>query len=68
MRAAAALHTIRQHQARMLASRAESCQACQRIETTNGLGDTPVRLLECMSRMKKFLSADHEGGSGPAHP
>ena len=68
MRVAAALRTLRQHKARMLASRAESCQACQQRGKTNGLGGTPVRLLECMSRVNKFLSANHEGGSGPAHP
>ena len=33
-----------------------------------GLEGTPVRWLEFMSRLLKFLSADHEGGSAPAHP
>ena len=32
------------------------------------MGGTPVRWLEFMSRLLKFLSADHEGGSAPAHP
>ena len=33
-----------------------------------GLEGAPVRWLECMSRTLMFPSADHEGGSGPAHP
>ena len=31
------------------------------------LGGTPVRLLELMSSQLKLPSADHEGGSDPAH-
>ena len=38
MRVAAALHTVRFRQARMLASRAQSCQACHQREMINGLG------------------------------
>ena len=32
-----------------------------------GARGAPVRELECMSRLLKFLSADHEDGRGPAH-
>ena len=32
-----------------------------------GSEGAPVRQLECMSRLLKLPSADHEGGSGPAH-
>ena len=50
----------------LLARRAESCQGRWRLQRLVNLADTPVRWLECMSRMPKFPSADHEGGSGPA--
>ena len=38
-----------------------------REKRPTGSEGAPVRELECMSRVLRFLSADHEGGSGPAH-
>ena len=32
-----------------------------------GSEGAPVRELECTSRLLKLPSADHKGGSGPAH-
>ena len=65
MRVAAALHTLRQHEPRRLASRAESCE---RGETTNIVSQgAPVRWLACTSRKLNIPSIDHEGGSCPAH-
>ena len=64
---AAALHTLRQHQTRMRASRAESCQGCQQRETTKILSQgAPVRWLSCTSRKLRDPSIDHEGDSCPA--
>ena len=52
---------------RLLTRRAESCQRRRRLQRLVTFADTPVRWLECASRTTRFPSADHEGGSGPAH-
>ena len=52
---------------RLLARRGKSSRRCQRSKKSVSSEDVPVRLLEDRERTLKLSSADHDGGSGPAH-
>ena len=68
MRAVAALHTLRQHlQLRCLLARLRAVGNIGREMRLAGSQDAPVRLLVCKYRKVNVPSADHEGGSCPAH-
>ena len=73
MKVAAALHVVQQHSqsicSQMLteAHRAQTCRRHQQKKQLVGLDDVPVIRLVSRYRKPTVPSADHEGGSCPAH-
>ena len=67
MRLATALHTAGNIGAKLLQAELRAAKDVAGGKQPASLGGTPVRLLELMSSQLKLPSADHEGGSDPAH-
>ena len=69
MKVAAALQTVKERsQPGCLLTGLRPIQGYSTRKRLAGLGGAPVRELVGKSRVVNFLSADQEGGSGPAHP
>ena len=67
MRLATALHTAGNIGAKSLQAELRAAKDAAGTKQPVSLGGAPVRLLELMSSQLKLASADHEGGSDPAH-